>query len=372
MKPRPIRLVYRRLLFGVGLIAAVGLVAPRTARVVQRQRVEAAIARFEENPSQERADALIQLLTRKAANDAQGERILTRLLYPKVVARSAYPFGKTPVFSMERLYEVHFPHSTVSRQAALWVGGKERQGAGSQGGNVIGVGPEFYYLTLTAQEPGIYDVEIRYEYAVTRMTAKTRWSWAPFRGPLPWSLLPQRGNTWSASHSDPDYTCRFAVPVTLRIAEEGEAEKVDLLSNPELDERMRNAFAIGGTFAASGTYDTPAGKRRYTCNSSIVFSTLPSAVAFKAALRLANGVEVALPDAHPEPHRARANTSGIFPIRPAASLLAETGQQHATLILSPDVEHAYQDPAIKAIWDGTLEFPIQFTIAVEDDRPPQR
>jgi hypothetical protein len=42
--------------------------------------------------------------------------------------------------------------------------------------------------------------------------------------------------------------------------------------------------------------------------------------------------------------------------------LQEPGDYAGTLVLSPDPNYAYEDPAIKAIWNGTLEFPISFSV----------
>ena len=33
-----------------------------------------------------------------------------------------------------------------------------------------------------------------------------------------------------------------------------------------------------------------------------------------------------------------------------------------TLVLRPDPDYAYEDPAIKSIWNGTLEFPISSSV----------
>ena len=38
------------------------------------------------------------------------------------------------------------------------------------------------------------------------------------------------------------------------------------------------------------------------------------------------------------------------------------GEYKAAVVLRPDPNHAYEDPAIKEIWGGTLEFPITFAI----------
>ncbi len=44
--------------------------------------------------------------------------------------------------------------------------------------------------------------------------------------------------------------------------------------------------------------------------------------------------------------------------------IEEPGDYSATLILRPDPKYAYEDPAIKTLWNGTLEFPISFFVYV--------
>ncbi len=366
---KPTRPVFRWMWIGALLLAVLGVIIPRLAREVQRHRIETEMARFEAHPSQQGIDRLSRLLATRAATKRQGERLLELLLYPRAVVRSAYPIGQLPVFSLEHPFHVSFPHADLSHEAELWIDGASPQRGSSCGGNFVDTSPLFYFLASVPQEPGVCDVEVRWRYGITWMASRTGWSGPSLSGPLPWSLLPQRTVRWSPSlQSKPDYTCSFTIPVRIQVVERQNAERIDLLSHPDLDRRMRGAFTVGGTLTASGTYDTPAGKRRYTCNTSIVFTSLPSPVAFRAALRLPNGTETALRDEYPRQYQARAGTSGIFAVRPAAPLLEETGRRQATLILTADPNQAYSDPAIKAIWNGTLELPISFEI--DADAPP--
>ena len=59
----------------------------------------------------------------------------------------------------------------------------------------------------------------------------------------------------------------------------------------------------------------------------------------------------------------RAGSSGNFQVNPSNFPMETPGRQTGTLILVPDPNLAYTDPAIKAIWNGTLEFPTQSTTA---------
>ena len=98
------------------------------------------------------------------------------------------------------------------------------------------------------------------------------------------------------------------------------------------------------------------------------------AVAFQAVLRLPDGREILSPYRFGEPLRARAGAAGEFSIsivdfvaREAAGVRMPwvPGAYTGTLILRPDPDLAYDDPAIDAIWNGTLEFPIRFTVTAE-------
>jgi hypothetical protein len=44
--------------------------------------------------------------------------------------------------------------------------------------------------------------------------------------------------------------------------------------------------------------------------------------------------------------------------------VTEPGEYSGTLVLRPDPNYAYEDPAIKSLWNGTLEFPISFVVYV--------
>jgi hypothetical protein len=330
-------------------------------------QVERAIARCETNPSQDAADELTELLSRGIPSRQQGERMLKVLLHPRIITRPAYPVGVRPVVSAEGRLEVSFSHTRVSERVGLSVDGREGVGGwGTGGGHSFDMGPHFYSFYPEPQEPGVYQAEIRYECALTLMTQETSWSWNPLRGRLPWSLLPQKQVRAFTAHSAPDYMCRLNVPIELKVVKKDESEKIGFLSDTELDERMRSAFAPSPA-NLSGTYFTPAGKRSYTSGLEVKYTALPAAIAFTSTLRLANGDRVLPCEKYPGRHWARANASGAFWIRAPDFLLERTGEYTGTIILTPDPNYAYEDPAIKAIWNGTLEFPIRFTVSPEPD-----
>jgi hypothetical protein len=52
----------------------------------------------------------------------------------------------------------------------------------------------------------------------------------------------------------------------------------------------------------------------------------------------------------------------VFTVSPWVLVSDESGIFTGALELRADPEAAYEDPAIKAIWDGELRFPISFSV----------
>ena len=148
---------------------------------------------------------------------------------------------------------------------------------------------------------------------------------------------------------------------------------------------------INGLFELTGLID-------------LQFISIPTHVSFSAIFRDAGGTE------HPltQPIRtifARAGTSGLFPLNghepsPAALTIQQIRSQFKSsefrppmpdrssldvidigesplqqgthpgkILLRPDPNGAYPDPTIKAIWGGTLEFPVTITVKKIKDVP---
>jgi hypothetical protein len=96
---------------------------------------------------------------------------------------------------------------------------------------------------------------------------------------------------------------------------------------------------------------------------------LPASIGFTAILHLSDGREI--PDGVWVSDRlyARAGGSGQFVVSPSILALREPGSYTGSIMLRPDPNAAYEDPAIKTIWNGTLAFPISFTISTELNSP---
>lgn len=334
------------------------LIVPR----VQRRHIESAIGAFESQPSQANADILVELLDNQEATQEQAKRIISLLFTPKVTTRKAYPLGERPMISAERRFYLRFNHMMVPREHQVWVNNEDQYGGSSSGGNSFDTRPQFFVLHPESSIPGKYQVEIRYKYSFIAWS-KNAWTWNPLRGRFPWSLLPRRTlvEIPADQRVKPQYETELAVPVEVVVVEKEKAEQVECVSNPELDEAMRAAFTYKKA-NMGGSYSTPAGEREYTGSIQVFYKDIPVAAVFKCAYEFPDGREVVEQSGTEEPTRLRAGTSGSFHVWVRRFVLDEPGRYSGTIILRPDLEEAYKDPAIKSIWNGELRFPISFAV----------
>ncbi len=143
------------------------------------------------------------------------------------------------------------------------------------------------------------------------------------------------------------------------------AERVELISSPEIDQGMHAAFSARHIWTI-GEFSTPAGRRWMRGSAEILYKNIPLAAAFRVTLRLPDGRETPVHGIWPPGFSARTGSSGNFMVDPSNFVVEAPGRYRATLVLVPDPDLAYRDPAIKAIWSGTLEFPISFTITADE------
>jgi hypothetical protein len=146
------------------------------------------------------------------------------------------------------------------------------------------------------------------------------------------------------------------VAAEIVMVEESEAETVGLVSNPRLDEAMRAALVCGMSSSTGNARSEAAGTRGNAGWVRITYQDLPAAVGFKSVLILSDGREIL----GRKWFYARAGSAGQFTVSPADFVMAEAGSYTGSLALRADPEVAYEDAAIKTIWDGTLEFPVSF------------
>ncbi len=213
-------------------------------------------------------------------------------------------------------------------------------------------------------KPGIHPAEIYIACKIVTVPGRRRTFWDRL-SMTPRRLLGRPPAMRMVASTGPTYECQLAVPFDLSIVEKDQAEQLELVADPQAGEIMRAAIAIE-TSDRHGAYGTPAGPRGHRGSMSVTFKTLPVAAAFELSLRLADGRE--LPSGtnrQPQRIRVRAGSSGTFMVDVGSFGITEPGDYAGTLVLRSDPNYAYEDPAIKTLWNGTLEFPIAFMVYVQ-------
>ncbi len=351
-----------RLVFGSALALAVLLACGLLVLKVHDWRVERAMARFRAAPSAQHAARLTQLLAERAVTPEQGAHILTLLLWPKIVTRTAYPVGQSVGISVERPFSLSIAGCRIEFQEQVW-GGERLMDTSGQFTSTLYHIPEILNAWTQPAEPGIYHAEIHTRCRIVNIAPRKLTLWERLSmglrrrlGRPPVMRAPASGG--------PTYECQFTVPFDVNIVEKDRAEQLELIADPQTDASMRGAIAIE-TSERHGAYGTAAGRRGHRGSASIAYKTIPVAAAFELSLRLADGRELpAGPNRQPQRIRVRAGKSGAFVVNVGNFGITEPGEYSGTLVLRSDPNYAYEDPAIKAIWNGTLEFPISFVVYV--------
>jgi hypothetical protein len=361
MRNRQVGRWLRRLLLRIVLTLAVVLACGWVVLKVYDWRVDRAMARFRAAPSAQHAARLTQLLAEGSVRRGQGERILRLLLGPTIVTRTAYAVGQPVGISVARPPPLRIAGNRIEFREETWAGGRPMRRREPSTGTPDNHSEIFVARGLPA-EPGVYHGEIRTTCKIINTTIRRPTLWDRFYGTLRRRLgrLPAPRGPVSV---EPTYECRFAVPFDLNVVEADRAERVERIADPQTDGAMRAAIATL-TSEQRGVYETAVGRRYHHGCTYLTFATLPLAVALELSLRLTDGRE--LPAGVNSQHqrlRVRAGTSGIFLAEVGSFGLTEPGEYNGTLVLTPDPDYAYEDPAIKSIWNGTLELPIHFTIA---------
>ncbi len=362
MRNRQVGRSLRRFAVGSVLALAVVLACSLLVLKVHDWRVERAMARFRAAPSAQHAARLTGLLADRAVTPEQGARILTLLLWPRIVTRTAYPVGQSVGISVERPFSLNVAGHRLEFQEQVW-GGERLMDTSGQFTSTLYDGPEILTAWTQPAEPGTYHAEIDTRCRIVNVAAKKLTLWERLSMDLRRRLGRPPAMRVPASEG-PTYECQFTVPFDVNIVEKDQAEQLELIADPQTDENMRGAFAIE-TSERHGAYGTPAGRRGHRGSTSVTFKALPVAAAFELSLRLADGRE--LPsgaDRQPQRIRVRAGKSGAFVVNIGSFGITEPGEYAGTLVLRPDPNYAYEDPAIKTLWNGALEFPISFVVYV--------
>jgi len=371
MEHRDIRTTTAWLLMGVGLLAGTAALIPLVEREMHRRQVEAAIARFEADPSQSTAEELTLLLANRVPTSGQGERILRLVLNPTVTTRSAYPADRVPTVSIEWQSLPHRngafqPDWYLTWEFSVRLEGQEAPSENTVRADILGYNPLLLRCGTQPLAIGAHHGHVCIDYAL----AYYEW-YAPVWTRLKYLLRGHRLNGGMPREAK-SYKARLEIPVELVVVEAADAEQVALVSDPKVGEAVRQSFA----YLRQDDYPFASSPRRITYNGVTVlkWTNVPIAVAFEPVLRLSDGRELLHPSRRVTDvgrFRTRAGGSLHLYCTPflTESMPAAPGQYEATIVLRPDLNLAYDDPAIKAMWNGTLEFPISFSLTVDANKP---
>lgn len=341
------------------------LVGSRGWHVVRHWQVERAISRVQAEPSQAGADRLWRLLSKEAATADQGSRALKLLLRPRVTKRAAYPAGKAAKVAVETPFLLEVPNGRIEMKRVVWREGERRYEWPGRATSRLTTSPEILAPCMGAEVPGVYHSEVHYACRLTKLKGRSSY-WTRLRDRFRGRVLKRRAGLSRASF-ERMYACRFRLPVTVQIVEADEAEGLAVVSDAELGEVIRAAYTTGPVRTHS-VYWTDSGRRHCDGSTEILCRPLPVSVAFELSLRLPDGRELPKDEIRPRQKiRLRMGTAGRFTVQPGPFGIAEPGKYGGQLVMRPDFDHAYEDPAIKRIWGETLELPISFTISTDPD-----
>jgi len=347
---------------GGSLVVCLVLLAKPRSR-----HIESFITRFESCRSQANAEQLVYLIENRAVTQEQARRIIRLLFYPNVTTRKAYPLGRRPTISVELPFPLRFRHAMVACEEYVWTNGQNQYGGSSGGANSYNTAARLLQFHPTPEAPGRYKMEIRYKYAPTVQRRKRRWVWRPSLKRFPRSLLPFSQTRLLAPdpNAGPTYECEFTVPVDVNVVQKEKAEKLALVSGPEVDRTMRGAFTCRPYSMSSSSHRVGSRRMTHTDTIEISYRNLPAAAVFQYVLELPDGRHIAQMREYDQPRYLRANSSGSFYIPTLDFALTEPGPYQGNIVLRADPNEAYRDPAIKSLWNGRLEFPITFSVEIE-------
>jgi hypothetical protein len=359
MKRGRVHRIFRRVLFAIAGVVGVLAILVLAGPSIRSWQMERAIARFEKRPSQNRADSLVDLIQAHAGTEEQGGRALALLLRPKIVTRKTYAAGRPITIATELPFKLAFREFLWKEETIAVNGQQMRQYHGS---DRLDHGTSYLNVPSFHTQPGTYPIELRIQCSLgIERASRATTVLGYLHDGLPW-LIPKPA-TWQPGRT---YECDFTVSSEVNVVGE-DAEEIELISSPEVDQAMRAAFSARHIAIETG-FSTPAGERWVRGSAEISYESLPLAAAFSVTLRLPEGREIPARGTWPSTLSARAGSSGSFTVDPSSLIVEAPGRYRATLVLVPDPNLAYRDPTIKAIWNGMLEFPISFIIDANELR----
>jgi hypothetical protein len=336
-------------------------------------------ARFEVNRDPAIRERLAGLLDERSLSPDVGNQVLKAIVAPEIHARENYLQGRKAIIALDHLNDVHFSRVTPVFSAEAFAGDEVIGGNKTNEPYLFSPGQIDCARAVRPggkAELGSFAVRIVIKYQLlTEPRYRIEW---PGAGSFPHNLKPVKVPLDPVDSLDrkPAYTCQFDVPISLKVASRADVKPVLLVSDPEMNQKIKNAFSLHSASGDPGHAHIPdletqpdpvtlyqhdhSFRLRVNWGVSFEYNNLPMDVALNVKFRDENGKEQASDTMN---LLARAGQSGT--IYPGADLFKplSPGEHRGHLILFTDDEMAYEIPGITQIWSGTLEFPITITVA---------
>lgn len=227
----------------------------------------------------------------------------------------------------------------------------------SQSTNMVTAMPQFFTVDSAPSVPSVREVRVKYVYWLIPYSFATSWS-----DPSPRNgRLPVRVTRKSLEDTPPAYRITVGGNARIVIVEADRADTIPRVSDPEIDRVVRAAFIAVPAQASYGGR-TEEGARTILGGVRVENQALPVAAAFRATYRDASGFEASFED---YPITIRKGMALRWFIDMGKLVIDRPGTYTGKVVLTPDPDAAYGDPEIESIWDGTLEFPVSFTVRYE-------
>lgn len=314
------------------------------------------IQSFVDAPSQSTADELVRSLDNQQASAEQGNEILSLLTAPRAVVRSSYSMDRSVVYLVTCPARLTFRNMILRHTVRRSSQGVECRGDSSTGANTYG--PE-RMVYIDPQSAAVADQLKHGPQTVTILEEQTI------------DVIPAKRT--AGEQAPALYSCTSRLCIPIHFVAEPAVEPVHVFTCPELEEKMRSAFAlVPASWSSAGSRPQMRGwgaaSARVSGTTSIGYRCLPADVAFALMFRDEQGRLLELFDTQAPGSllKAYAGTSGRasgfmlnldFPEFPLAQ-----GNHAGHLVLVPCPKWAYNDPRLVNIWGGTLEFPMTLTV----------
>lgn len=314
------------------------------------RNARALLGDFRQSPDGRKALELASLLDRQALPRELGNEILLAITASKITTRSSYSSGFQIGVDVTPVYAIKFDSF---RPTMAYGFAPSESDSRSHAWN----GRDHVVRFTKAMPPGTHTLPITVTHSLFRLQEKRAWQW-PSGGFFPWRYIPKY-YTWHDEATTASYDAEERIPTTVIVKEPEKAERVKLVSDPNLDRTMKGLFNMhwGNSFTVSAPYGGMA---------CLAHKPLPENVAFLIFYRDENGNRYPL-HLNGSPNQADwlapAATEAWIPVpfQCLHTVLAK-GTHKGTLVLVPDEKTAYVMPGIKTIWGGTIEAPMILNI----------